>query len=121
MDEVAVRLVVVAGIAGAASVAAMLARRGRAWRRRVFEPSDLRPGVHLFSSEGCSSCARARASIEEAGLSFFEHTYEQEAELLDENGITRVPTVAWVPVDGGAGWAAEGIPSTRALVRWLGP
>ena len=115
------RLVVAGGIAGAASVAAMLARRGRAWRRRVFEPSDLGPGIHLFSSESCSSCARARSVIEESGLSFAEHTYEEQAGLLEENGITRVPTVAWVPADGGDGWAAEGVPTARSLARWVGP
>lgn len=115
------RLIVAGGIAVAASAAAMLARRGRAWRRRVFEHSDLGPGVHLFSSESCSSCARARSVIEGAGLPFAEHTYEEQARLLEDNGITRVPTVAWVPDGGGEGWAAEGVPTARALARWVGP
>ena len=89
-----VRLIVAGGIAGAASAAAMLARRGRAWRRRMFEG---------------------------AGLPFAEHTYEEQARLLEDNGITRVPTVAWVPDGGGEGWAAEGVPTARALARWVGP
>ena len=55
--------------------------------------------------------------IEESGLSFAEHTYEEQAGLLEENGITRVPTVAWVPADGGDGWAAEGVPTARSLDR----
>lgn len=121
MDEFVVRLLVVAAIACAAAIAAFLSRRGRAWRRRQFEPMGLEPGIHLFSSETCRSCARARAVIEQAGLSFFEHTYEADAQLLDSNGIERVPTVAWVPPSGRHGWIAEGIPSERMLTRRVGP
>ena len=84
-----------------------------------WEPVE--PGIHLFSSEGCPSCGRARSVIERTGLSFSEHTYEAEARLLEDIGISRVPTVAWVPVGGGAGWVAEGVPTERSLARWVGP
>lgn len=121
MDEFVVRLMVAAGIAGAASIAAIVIRGGRAWRRRSFESADLEPGIHLFSSESCGSCRRARSVIERTGLPFSEHTYESEAPLLEEHGIDRVPSVAWVPVRGHAGWLAEGVPTERALLRWVGP
>ncbi len=121
MDEFVVRLIVVAGIAGGAAIAAIVSRRGRAWRSRPFESTGLDPGVHLFSSEGCRSCGRARSVIERSGLSFSEHTYESEASLLEDLAIDRVPTVAWVPADGGAGWVSEGIPTERMLARWVGP
>lgn len=121
MDDFAVRLIVAGGIAVAAALAALLARRGRAWRRRVFESGDLEPGIHLFSSASCSSCARARSVIERTGLPFSEHTFEQEADLLERMAIARVPTVAWIPPGGGAGWAAEGVPTERWLSRWVGP
>ena len=121
MDELAVRLIVVVGIGGIATISAFAARRGRAWRRRSFECRGLEPGIHLFSSESCASCLRARSVVEAAGISFEEHFYESEAELLEANGIDRVPTVAWVPANGDAGWLAEGIPTGRVLARWMGP
>lgn len=121
MEEIWVRLVVAGGIAVVAATAAILARRGRAWRRRTFHPIDLQPGVHLFTSDGCSSCARARSELEGAGLPFVEHTHEEESGLLRSNGVSSVPTVAWVPAEGGAGWVAEGVPTVRTLVRWMGP
>ncbi len=120
MDEFVVRLVVAAAIAAAAAAAAVVSRRGRAWRRRPFESAGLEPGIHLFSSESCGSCSRARSMIERARLSYSEHTYESEAPLFEKHGIALVPTVVWVPT-GRPGWMAEGIPSERALLRWLGP
>lgn len=121
VDEVAVRLLVVVGIGGVATLSAFLARRGRAWRRRSFESLGLEPGFHLFSSENCGSCRRARSVIEAAGVSYQEHSFESEARLLEANGIDRVPTVAWVPSNADSGWLAEGIPTERAIARWMGP
>lgn len=121
VDEFVVRLAMVVAIGGLATIAAFAARRGRAWRRRSFDHHGLGPGIHLFSSENCASCRRARSVIEATGISFEEHSYESQAQLLEANGIDRVPTVAWVPSSGDVGWLAEGIPSERALVRWMGP
>ncbi len=121
MDEFVARIIVAVGIAVAAAIAAVVSRRGRAWRRRPFESTGLEPGLHLFSSEGCRSCGRARSAIERTGLSFSEHTYEAEAPLLEDLAIDRVPTVAWFPADGDAGWISEGIPTERMLARWVGP
>lgn len=121
MDDLLMRLMVASVIAAVAVVAAVVSRRGLAWRRRPFDPGELEPGLHLFSSEGCSSCGRARTAIRAAGFSFAEHTYESEAPLLARYGVDRVPTVAWVPLRGHGGWIAEGTPTTRALLRWVGP
>ena len=121
MDDFVVRLAMAAAIAGAAAAAAVVSRRGRAWRRRPFVSTDLEQGIHLFSSESCGSCMRARSAIERTGLPFSEHTYESEAPLLQRHGIDRVPAVAWVPPGGRPGWVVEGVPSERTLVRWVGP
>lgn len=121
MDEFVVRLIVVGGIASAASIAAIVSRRGRAWRRRPFETAGLEPGIHLFSSESCRSCRRARSVLQRTGLPFLEHTYETDGRPFEVDGIDRVPTVAWVPAGGGAGWVAEGIPTEQMLARWVGP
>lgn len=121
MDDIALRLVVAGGIGVAAVMWALVARSGRSLRRRTFRPIGLDPGLHLFSSETCASCARARSALGEAGVAFVEHTFESDNGALEANGIDRVPTIVWVSgVDTGS-WLAEGVPSKRALTRWLGP
>lgn len=121
VSDFLMRLIVVVGIASVAAAAALVSRRGRVWRRRRFDPAGLGPGLHLFSSEECHSCDRARSTLRRVGVSFSEHTYEADAELLAANGIDRVPTLAWVGTGGRSDWVAEGVPSDRAIVRWVGP
>ena len=121
MEELTIRLLVAAGIFAVAAGWALLLRQGRAVRRRPFRPTDLLPGLHLFSSVACPSCARARSVLEESGHRFVEHTYESGDGLLQANEIDRVPTVAWVPDSDSEGWMAEGVPGARTLARWLGP
>jgi hypothetical protein len=121
VEEITTRLLTVAGIFAAAFGSAVVLRRGRALRRRPFRPTNLLPGLHLFSSEACPSCARARSVLEDSGQTFFEHRYESGERTLQANSIDRVPTVAWVPDCDGEGWMAEGVPGARRLARWLGP
>ena len=121
MEDLAVRLIVAVGIAASATGVALASRSGRARRRRPFRSTGLAPGIHLFSSETCPSCERARSILVGSGLSFVEHSYESDAAVLETNGIERVPTVAWVPDGGLPGWLDEGVPTERALVRWVGP
>ncbi len=121
MDELTLRLLLALGIAAVAGGWAAISRRGAALRRRRFRPVGLEPGLHLFSSNECGLCARARSVLDAAGHSFVEHSYESSRGTLESNGVDRVPTLAWVPDDHGTGWLAEGVPSERALARWLGP
>lgn len=121
MEELATRLLVAAGVFAVAAGWALVLRRGRAVRRRPFRPTNLRPGLHLFSSVACPSCARARSVLEKSGHSFVEHTYESEDRILRVNDIDRVPTVAWVSDSDSEGWIAQGVPGARTLARWLGP
>lgn len=121
MDDVALRLLVAGGIGLAAMTWAMVLRNGRSLRRRPFQSPDLEPGLHLFSSESCDSCARARSALAEAGVPFVEHTFESNSAALEANTIDRVPTIVWVSGSDDPGWRAEGVPSKRALSRWLGP
>lgn len=106
-----------------AIVFSILARRGVAVRRTAFEPKGLAEGIHLFSSRSCASCERVRAVLVASGREFEEHSYETEDGLHIENGIERVPAIAWVPhsATGRPGWIASGVPSARILERWLGP
>lgn len=106
-----------------AVVFSIVARRGVAVRRTAFEPKGLAEGIHLFSSESCASCERARAVLVASGHAFEEHAYETEDALHIDNGIERVPAIAWVPASatGRSGWLAAGVPSARTLRRWLGP
>ena len=123
VDEMVVRLVVVVVIGLAALALSVVARRGIAVRRTGFAPRGLATGIHLFSSKSCSSCERARAVLAASGHPFEEHSYETASELHIDNGIERVPAIAWVPGSGTdrPAWIASGVPTGRTLQRWLGP
>lgn len=119
MEEALVRFAVAAAIAAMAVAAALTSRRGRALRRRPFDPTGLDAGLHLFTSLTCSSCVRARAALAAGSRPFTEHTFEEDEHVLRDNHVARVPAVAFVSATGS--WISEGVPSTRALDRWLGP
>lgn len=121
MDDLLVRVAVASGLAVTAAAAAFAARRGRAFRRRPFEPTDLGAGLHLFTSLACASCARAREMLASGSHAFAEHSFEAEESVLRANHIERVPAVAHVSSDAAGSWISEGVPSARALARWLGP
>lgn len=118
--ELAVRLLVAALIAVVAIGVAMTSRRGTARRRRPFRPVGLEPGFTLFTSSTCTSCARARSALREAGMAFDEIAFEAAGEAFAQNGIERVPALVEVAVDGSA-WVAYGVPDPRVVRRWSGP
>lgn len=118
MDEPLIRLLVVAGVAAAALLVAMIARRGVALRRRPVEMPDLGPGLVLFTADTCSSCDRARRVVDEVGVEMVEIRYEETPEPFTRYGVDRVPALAHLDPDG-RGWLAEGIPNRRLLTRWL--
>jgi hypothetical protein len=121
VGDLLLRLVVAVGIAAVAVAFAASARRGRALRRRPFDPNGLESGLHFFSSLTCSSCERARAVLVASSRPFTEHSFESNDTMLRDNRIERVPAVAYVSADGRTAWIAEGVPSVGALDRWLGP
>lgn len=114
-DEALLRLAVVVGIAAAALLGAFFLRRGRSVRRYRVSFPDLGPGLYLFTSITCSTCARMRERL--AGRpDLVEITYEGEG--FPET-VRRVPALARID-ERGAGWIAYGAVSDRQMRRWIG-
>lgn len=114
-DEALLRLAVVAAIAAAALFGALLLRRGRSVRRYRVSFEDLGPGLYLFTSITCSTCARMRERLA-SRPDLIEITYE--GERFPET-VRRVPALARVD-ERGDGWIAYGAVSDRQLRRWFG-
>jgi hypothetical protein len=89
---------------------------GRDPLRTVGETS-LDPGVYLFTSATCSTCAQARQTLqtELGGDRFHEFAWEEGSETFDQLGIDAVPAVLVVE-PGGRGTIFPGQPD-RALRR----
>lgn len=115
-EEALVRIVVVVGVGVIAIVTAMLARRGVSVKRRPISLPGAGPGVILFTSSTCASCARmaerlvdfpdvTEISYEDAGASF-------------PSAVSRVPALALVDEDG-RGWIAYGLVGEARLWRWI--
>ncbi len=116
-DETLVRVVVVVAIAAISVTSALVARRGPALVRRQVTIPGFGPGVVLFSSSDCSSCAAMRAALA-TREDVSEVTYEELGGAFPKQ-VTRVPAVARLD-EHGDGWIAFGIVGSRRLRRWLG-
>ncbi len=123
LDDFIVRLLVVGAVAAVSGGVAWTVRSGVTVRRSSFSPVGLNEGIHFFSASSCESCGRARSALTSVGVNFEEHVFETERERHSDNGIDRVPAIAWVPgADSSLDpWIALGVPSLKSLVRWLGP
>lgn len=102
MDEVWVRIAVVAGaLALAAAIGIWQRDRGRGPVRHL-EATGLDPGLYLFSSHACPGCARARERMSsvlgEGG--FVEFVWEDQPGVFADIGVSGVPAVLRVGADG---------------------
>jgi hypothetical protein len=111
-------LVVIGVLLAAAAGVAFAQRRGVAHRRRPWSLPGVEPGVALFVSTGCTSCTRATAALQRAGVTHRVIEYESQPDLFHRLEITRVPAVAKVEEDG-KGWISFGVPSPARLARWI--
>lgn len=117
MDEIWARIGLVLGaLAIAGAIVAIQRRRGRIPERDIVAP-QLAPGLHFFSSRGCSTCEGARerivAVVGETG--FTEHVWEEDADIFSELGVDVVPA-SLVVREGGYGRLYPGRPD-RALAN----
>ncbi len=69
------------------------------WQKPPHPPIDLdglgdRPGVVVFTSTDCTTCAEAMSVVGEAGPAVREVTWELEPLLFDEYRIEAVPLIA---------------------------
>lgn len=117
-DDIVLRLLVVLAVGVVSIGFALFARRGTGLLRRSVELPGLGPGLVLFSSSTCASCARMRERLQ-AWPDVVEVTYETAGADFPSQ-IDRVPAVALVDAVG-RGWVAYGVVSERRLRRWVGP
>ena len=120
MNELWIRLFIVAGALVAALVLVALLRMRARGRPELIESVSLKPGIYLFTSSACLDCAPARQSLRETfGVGgFSEISWEDGPETFDELGVTAVPATLVVEGDGGAK-LYSGQPT--AVLRLLGP
>ncbi len=121
MDDVLVRLALVAVVGLAALGAAHLSRRSGQPRHPPVDLSgtDLPGGVVLFTSTDCSSCDEARAVLRGAGIEFREVTWELEASVAERAGVGGVPLAVFRDASGATVAQLAGVPRRAALQRAL--
>ncbi len=117
MEDVLVRLGVVAAVVVAALA---LARLSRPWQDAAhpplsIPPGDLPPGIVLFTSTDCDQCAAARAALKKASIQFREVTYELEAARFERYGVQGVPLLARLEASGEQSFLAAGVPTRGSL------
>ena len=118
MTEEVGRLVIVLGVVVVALAVAFVQRRGTSIRRVRRAFVGLEPGVYLFSSDSCGTCAVMRKRLQAAAIRYTEVSAERDAEVFEAQGIRRVPSVARVDSHG-TGWLASGMLSEARSRRWL--
>lgn len=116
-DDLVVRAVIVAAVGLAALVVALVARRGVAVVRRRVSLTRYGPGIYLFTSATCVSCAAMRAALADRS-DVVEVSYEEAGPEFPPE-VSRVPAVA-VLDERGDGWMAFGMVGRARLDRWLG-
>jgi hypothetical protein len=99
MDEVWLRVVLVSAVFLIAGGIALARRRHRPVR--TIRSLDLAPGVYLFTSDGCDTCATARAKLADSlGEGFEEFVWEREPEHFGALAVEEVPSVLVVDETG---------------------
>jgi hypothetical protein len=118
MDEVWVRLALVASALGIAFVVAFILRF-RAKSPRRLETTGLNVGVYLFTSSACPDCGPARTKLsEKLSEGFVEMSWEEEPAVFEKLGVSGVPATLVVEADG-SGTLFPGQPGM--VLNRLGP
>jgi MYXO-CTERM domain-containing protein len=102
MDDVWARVGLVSVALGLAVLAAFWQRRRRRSPIREVPSGDLSPGVYFFSSETCSTCARARDQLDRVlgQAAYTEVRWEDRPGPFNEFGVDAVPAVLIVRTPG---------------------
>jgi hypothetical protein len=114
MDDVWIRVGVIAAALAFVAAAAVLRRRTVNSPRMVRAPK-LEPGIYFFASATCETCDRAREKLDRGigADGYTEFVWEERPQMFDEIGVDAVPSVL-VAFDRGGGRLYPGQPE-RAL------
>lgn len=116
MTEPTLRLLFVLGAVVIVASLAFIGSRRHLARPEKTVRTDLAPGVHLFSSESCLSCSKARRVLDRTVPAYSEIRFEDDPSGFARFAIAQVPTVIVVKEMGEAVVFA-GIPKKRDLRR----
>jgi hypothetical protein len=88
------------------------------WKKPPHPPIGLdglgdRPGVVVFTSTDCDTCARAMQVVGDAGPAVREVTWELEPRLFAEYRVEAVPLIAVLDDEGRSVLFQTGIPERR--------
>ena len=120
MDEIWLRLGLIAGALAVALVVTLVLRaRASAGPTRI-EATGMAEGLYLFTSSSCGDCRSARKTMNETvgDAGFVEINWEEQPGIFHQIGVGAVPATMVVANDG-SGTLYSGSP-LRALAT-LGP
>jgi hypothetical protein len=100
MDELWIRVLVVAGALSSALAVVLRQRWRPRGRMTVIAVTRLEPGVYFFSSAACPTCQAARKRLGDVVDAYREFVWEDEPARFDELGIDAVPAVLVVDAVG---------------------
>lgn len=117
MDEVWLRVILIAGGFVLAGVVTVASRRRRRTAPRELETTGLKAGVYLMTSETCPDCGPVRSLLDETlgPDGYVEMSWEREPDLFQHLDVDVVPATLVVGDDGsGTMWPG---PPDRALAH----
>jgi hypothetical protein len=111
MNDLWVRVALVAGALAVGSVISLIARRRASGTVRIIRASGLDSGVYFFSASTCASCEQARVKLDSSiGVEgYTEFAWERDPETFSVYGVELVPSVMVVD-DAGRGRLYPGQP-----------
>ncbi|HEU4318596.1 MAG TPA: hypothetical protein VFS66_00795 [Acidimicrobiia bacterium] len=111
MDDVWLRVVVVAGALVIAGAVSLLLRRNGRRPVRYLDGVELSPGVYFFSASTCDTCDAAREALSRIVVpgTFTEFAWEERPALFESMRVDVVPATLVVTNDGSAALYA-GVP-----------
>lgn len=120
MDDLGLRLALLAGALLVAGLVAFATRRRDRMPVRLMDHVSLDDGVYLFSSGTCSTCTRAREDLDRllGPGRFTELVWGVDATAFHSVGVDAVPSV--LVVNGGRGRLYPGHPG-RKVRRAVNP
>lgn len=111
MDEIWVRVAIIATVVALAVGTAIIQRRRALNPVRSVDARGLQAGIYFFSSITCATCTQAREKLDSVlgSNGYTEIAWEKDADQFERLGVDAVPAVVIVD-EGGRGRLYPGQP-----------
>lgn len=118
MDDIWIRLGLIAGAVAVAAASVLVLRSRATETKRTLVETGLQPGVYFFSSSECPDCSHTRqalsGSLGEQG--YVELRWEDDPEVFRRLSVDAVPATLVVSADGsGTLWPGGAEPALESL------